>query len=566
MAKLFVYTEGMSGALLELAIGALSQAASQRGLQVERVESGAPALGPEDRALRFDEAKGGAADTPHRPATEVVEATRRVLDELFGAAPEKAPAVGEILSAASQPVAPPASAPERAQVKRFVAITACPTGIAHTFMAAKALQVAAEKAGWEIHVETRGSVGAKNELTPAQISEADAVVIAADTGIDDSRFVGKRLHRSGTKDALHDAGGLLKAALEAPPLAGAAGTANKPGADAKGRTGAYKHLMSGVSHMLPFVVAGGLLIALAFTFGGINAEGEFAGALMNIGKQAFGLMLAALAGYIAFSIADRPGLVPGMVGGMLAGAGGSGFLGAILAGYLAGYVTKFLNDSIRLPDTLAGLKPILILPLLSTLILGLAMVFIIGPPVSWLNAEMAVFLKSLQGSSALLLGALLGGMMAIDMGGPINKAAYAFSVGLLADHVNAPMAAVMAAGMTPPLGLFIASKIFKNRFSEAEHAASNAAGVLGLSFITEGAIPFAAADPVRVIPCLIGGSAVAGALSMVTGVSQVVPHGGIFVLLIPNALSPVLPFLIAVAVGSAVTAGLLGVFKRAPSA
>ena len=331
--------------------------------------------------------------------------------------------------------------------------------------------------------------------------------------------------------------------------------------------GLYKHLMTGVSYMLPLVVAGGLAIALAFAIGGIQEgaypEGTLAAALMKIGGDtAFRLFIAVFSGFIAYSIADRPGIAPGLVGGFLAQTLGAGFIGGIFSGFLAGYLTKFLADKIRLPATLEGLKPVLILPFLSTLGIGLLMIYAIAPPVKWLNDGMNAWLLGMQGANAIVLGIILGAMMGFDMGGPINKASYAFAVGLLASKIYAPMAAVMAAGMTPPLGLALACFLFKSKFDLEEREAAGPALVLGMSFITEGAIPFAAKDPIRVIPALMAGSAVAGAISMVSGVQLLVPHGGIFAALIPGAVSNLLAYLIAILAGTVVTAGALFFLKR----
>ncbi len=466
---------------------------------------------------------------------------------------------------------PAASAPTAAAGgKRFVAITSCPTGIAHTFMAAAALEKAAKALGHFIKVETQGSVGAKNQLTPEDIAAADAVVIAAETNVDTSRFAGKRLYMTSTKDAMHGGQAVLKKALEQPVGGGGglAGAVEKAKAErSKARTGPYKHLMTGVSYMLPLVVAGGLSIALAFAIGGIQQgaypKGTLAAALMQIGGDtAFRLFIAVFSGFIAYSIADRPGIAPGMVAGFLAQSLGAGFIGGIISGFLAGYLTKFLADKIRLPATLEGLKPVLILPFLSTLIIGLLMIYVIAPPVTWLNNTMNTWLLGMQGANAIVLGIILGAMMGFDMGGPINKAAYAFSVGLLASKIYGPMAAVMAAGMTPPLGLALACFLFKNKFDLEEREAAGPALVLGISFITEGAIPFAAKDPIRVIPALMAGSAVAGAISMVSGVQLLVPHGGIFAALIPGAVSNLLAYFIAIVAGTVVTAGALFFLKR----
>ncbi|AFG36785.1 PTS fructose transporter subunit IIC [Spirochaeta africana] len=451
---------------------------------------------------------------------------------------------------------------------KLVAITSCPTGIAHTFMAAEALEKSAKALGYKIKVETQGSVGVKNELSESDIAAADAVIIAADTGVDTARFVGKRVYQTGTKEALHNGESAVKAALDAPVLTAkdlGDEVANLKQARSQKRTGPYKHLMTGVSYMLPVVVAGGLSIALSFIFGieAFQEEGTLAAALMEIGGGgAFALMVPVLAGFIAFSIAGRPGLAPGLVGGMLANTIEAGFLGGILAGFLAGYLVDFLNRKINLPKNLDGLKPILILPFLSTLVVGLMMMYVIGPPVSFVMVGLTSWLQGMQQTSAVFLGLILGLMMAFDMGGPVNKAAYTFAVGLLSSSVYAPMAAVMAAGMTPPLGLALAAYVFKNRFSVDERKAANAAIILGASFITEGAIPYAAKDPFRVIPSIMFGSAIAAALSMAFGSTLMAPHGGLFVLAIPNAVGGILLYLLAIIVGSVATAGALFLLKK----
>ncbi|RBL35419.1 PTS fructose transporter subunit EIIBC, partial [Xanthomonas oryzae pv. oryzae] len=350
---------------------------------------------------------------------------------------------------------------ESASSKRIVAITSCPTGIAHTFMAAEGLQQAAKKLGYQMRVETQGSVGAQDALTDDEIRNADVVIIAADREVDLARFGGKRVFKSGTKPAINDGQALINKALADASVQGGATPATGTAASAtasKGnsRTGAYKHLMTGVSFMLPFVTAGGLLIALAFALGGIYAgddahQGTLAWSLFQIGAKAgFTLMVPALAGYIAYSIADRPGIAPGMIGGLVAANLNAGFLGGIIAGFIAGYGVAALNRYITLPRNLEGLKPVLILPVLGTLLVGLAMMYVFGQPVADLLAWLTAWLRGMQGSSALLLGLLLGGMMAFDMGGPVNKAAYAFSTGLIASQVYTPMAAAMVAGMTPP--------------------------------------------------------------------------------------------------------------------
>lgn len=453
--------------------------------------------------------------------------------------------------------------------KFIVGVTSCPTGIAHTFMAAEALKKAAEGLGYEVKIETQGSVGAKNVLTREEIARADAVIIAADAFVDTSRFAGKPLYETTTKEALHKGTDAIQAALSAPKPATqdlARKVSELKKERSATRTGPYKHLMTGVSYMLPMVVAGGILIALAFAFGGIyagQAEGTLGWALMQIGgSTAFALFVPVLAGFIAYSIADRPGITPGLVGGMLASTVGAGFLGGILVGFIAGYLTRFLNDIIKLPENLQGLKPVLILPVLSTLAVGLLMIYLIGPPVKIALNTLETWLAGMQQGSALMLGLILGAMMAFDMGGPVNKAAYTFSVGLLASKIYTPMAATMAAGMVPPLGLALAATLFKSRFTTDEHEASKAAYVLGISFITEGAIPYAARDPFRVIPSIMVGSAITGALSMVFDVNLLVPHGGVFVLFIPSAVTHLINYVFAIAAGTIVTTGMLFILKK----
>ncbi|MGD7271636.1 PTS fructose transporter subunit IIC [Ralstonia pseudosolanacearum] len=468
---------------------------------------------------------------------------------------------------------PPPPPPPAEQGRRIVAITSCPTGIAHTFMAAEALTQAASALGHPIHVETQGSVGAQNTLSADAIAQADIVLIAADTQVDLSRFEGKRVFRSGTKAAIHDGQALIRRALAEAAVAAPSGQVQADaGASAtpaeQQRTGPYKHLMTGVSFMLPFVVAGGILIALAFAVGGIYAaddaaRGTLGWALFQIGaKSAFALMVPALAGYIAYSVANRPGIAPGMVGGMLAASLGAGFLGGIVAGFVAGYGTSALNRWLRLPRNLDGLKPVLILPVLGSLLTGLVMLYVVGAPVATLLASLTAWLRGMQGANAVPLGALLGGMMAFDMGGPVNKAAYAFSTGLIGSQVYTPMAATMAAGMTPPLGIALAAWLFPSRFTGEERQAARATAVLGLAFISEGAIPYAARDPLRVIPALVTGSACAGALSMLFGVELRVPHGGAFVLPIPNAVTHLGGYVVALVAGTVLTAVLLALLKR----
>ena len=462
--------------------------------------------------------------------------------------------------------------------KYVIGITSCPTGVAHTYMAQEALEKGAQVLGHEVKIETQGSVGADNVLTAEDIARADVVIIAADTNVDPARFAGKRLYRTGTKAAINDAAKVINTAFSEAPVFAADSAAAAAGDAKPERSGVYKHLMTGVSYMLPFVVAGGLLIALGFAFASFQFgekgifiyedayKGTFAANLFWAGKAAFELFIPVLGGYIAYSIAGRPGIAPGMVGAYIAANTGAGFLGAIVAGFIAGYFVAWLAKVIKLPRELDSLKPMIILPLVGTAVIGLLMYYLIAHPVADAQSALETWLKSLQGSSALLLGALLGGMMALDMGGPVNKAAYLFSSGLIASDVLGPMAATMAAGMTPPLAICCATMLYRNRFTEEERQAGKAAGVLGLSFITEGAIPFAAKDPLRVIPALMIGSAVTGALSMVFGCGLRAPHGGIFVLFIPNAVVNVWAYAFAIIVGTAVSTACLGVFKKRVSA
>ncbi|MBM3111419.1 PTS fructose-like transporter subunit IIB [Pseudomonas arcuscaelestis] len=462
-----------------------------------------------------------------------------------------------------QPLADaPPEAGERSA--KIVAITACPTGVAHTFMAAEALQQAAQQLGYQLTVETQGSVGARNPLPPAAIAEADVVVLAADIEVPTERFAGKRIYRCGTGVALKQAQATLNKALAEGREESAAQGANSAAARSE-KTGVYKHLLTGVSFMLPMVVAGGLLIALSFVFGieAFKEPGTLPAALMQIGGEAaFKLMVPLLAGYIAYSIADRPGLAPGMIGGLLASTLGAGFIGGIVAGFLAGYSAKAISRWVRLPTSLDALKPILIIPLLASLFTGLVMIYVVGKPVAGMLEGLTHFLDSMGTTNAILLGVLLGGMMCVDLGGPINKAAYAFSVGLLASQSYAPMAATMAAGMVPPIGLGIASFIARRKFAQSEREAGKAAFVLGLCFISEGAIPFAAKDPLRVIPASIAGGALTGALSMYFGCKLMAPHGGLFVMLIPNAINHALLYLLAIVAGSLLTAVVYAVLKR----
>ncbi|MCF3194526.1 PTS fructose-like transporter subunit IIB [Pseudomonas bubulae] len=459
--------------------------------------------------------------------------------------------------------APTAAVENTQKAPKIVAITACPTGVAHTFMAAEALQQAAKRLGYDLQVETQGSVGARNPLSAEAIRDADVVLLAADIEVPTERFAGKKIYRCGTGIALKQAEATLNKALSEGREESAAAAGGAPAKQEK--TGVYKHLLTGVSFMLPMVVAGGLLIALSFVFGieAYKEPGTLAAALMQIGGDAaFKLMVPLLAGYIAYSIADRPGLAPGMIGGLLASTLGAGFIGGIIAGFIAGYCAKAINRYARLPQSLEALKPILIIPLFASLFTGLVMIYVVGKPVAGMLEGLTHFLDSMGTTNAILLGVLLGGMMCVDLGGPINKAAYAFSVGLLASQSYAPMAATMAAGMVPPIGLGIATFLARRKFAQTEREAGKAALVLGLCFISEGAIPFAAKDPLRVIPASILGGALTGALSMYFGCKLMAPHGGLFVLLIPNAINHALLYLLAIVAGSLLTAVVYALIKR----
>jgi fructose PTS system EIIBC or EIIC component len=449
----------------------------------------------------------------------------------------------------------------------IVAVTGCPTGIAHTYMAADSLKAKAGEMGVTIKVETNGSGGAKNVLTAEEIDHAVAVIIAADINVEMERFKGKHVIQTAVAEGIRHPQELIEKALkqDAPVYQGN-GQAQTGQKDQ--RKGFYKHLMNGVSNMLPFVVGGGILIAISFMFGYNSANPQdpsynpFAAVLKLIGgNNAFALIVPVLAGFIALSIADRPGFAPGMVGGMMAANSGAGFLGGLIAGFLAGYIVLLLKKAfIGLPRSLEGIKSILIYPLLGIAITGLIMQYAIDTPVTWLNKEISHVLSGLGTGNAVLLGIVLGAMMSFDMGGPINKAAYVFGTGLLASGVYQPMAAIMAAGMVPPLGIAIATTIFKKKFSKADRDAGKACYVMGLSFITEGAIPFAAADPLRVIPSVMIGSAVAGAMSMAFGIGLRAPHGGIFV--VPLVQGGVLQYALSILVGAFISAILLGILKK----
>ncbi|WP_027410312.1 PTS fructose transporter subunit IIABC [Anoxybacteroides tepidamans] len=452
--------------------------------------------------------------------------------------------------------------------KKIVAVTACPTGIAHTYMAADALKAKAKEMNVDIKVETNGSSGVKNELTTNDIEEAVAVIVAADKQVEMERFRGKHVIQVPVAHAIRMPERLIEQALkqDAPIYQGYG--AKRETLPTKGRTGFYKHLMNGVSNMLPFVVGGGILIAISFTFG-IKAfdpkDPSFhpiAKTLMDIGGgSAFALMIPVLAAFIAMSIADRPGFAPGMVGGFMAANGGAGFLGGLIAGFLAGYLVVGLKKLFsRLPQSFEGIKPVLIYPLFGVLLTGIVMMYVVIDPVKALNDGMKHWLTNMGTGNLVLLGFILGGMMAVDMGGPINKAAFTFGLAMIDAGNYAPHAAIMAGGMVPPLGLALATTLFKNKFTKAEREAGKTCYIMGASFITEGAIPFAAADPVRVIPSIIVGSAIAGALTMLFKIGLPAPHGGIFV--IPIVKGSAWLYILAILVGSFVTAIMVGLLKK----
>ncbi|WP_078548844.1 PTS fructose transporter subunit IIABC [Litchfieldia alkalitelluris] len=460
--------------------------------------------------------------------------------------------------------------PAAASKGSILAVTACPTGIAHTYMAADALKNKAKELGIDIKVETNGSGGVKNKLTAKEIEEATAIIVAADTKVEMDRFKGKVVIEVPVAAAIRKPQELIDKAVsqQGPTYQGGGSNQESTEKEPGQKSGFYKHLMNGVSNMLPFVVGGGILIALSFIFGIEAFDPEspqyhpIAEALMTIGGgNAFGLMIPVLAGFIAMSIADRPGFAPGMVAGFMAATGGAGFLGGLIAGFLAGYIVVGLKRLFQgLPEALEGIKPVLLYPVFGILITGLIMMFIIIEPVSAMNVGLTNWLQSLGTGNLVLMGLLLGGMMAIDMGGPINKAAFTFGIAMIDAGNLAPHAAIMAGGMVPPLGLAIATFMFKRKFTKAEREAGKTNIIMGASFITEGAIPFAAADPGRVIPSLVVGSAVAGALTMMFGIGLPAPHGGAFV--IPLVEGNPLLYLVAILIGSVITALMVGVLKK----
>ena len=482
-----------------------------------------------------------------------------LLDENFTASLLKAKTTDEFLAAIDEAENEKDEASANEKVvngAQILAVTACPTGIAHTYMAEENLKKAAARAGVTIKVETRGSGGTKNELTDADIANAQAIIVAADVNVPLDRFDGRKVIQVRVSDGINRPDQLIKQALSSQgvPVYKAQG-ADKADSAKTSAGGVYKHLMTGVSHMLPFVVGGGILIALAFLIDGIYCK-------MNgiTPDGTFGSMLPVLAGFIAFSIADRPGLAVGFVGGAIAASGKSGFLGALAAGFIAGYLVLLLKKAFAsLPKSLDGLKPVLIYPLIGILLIGLAMMFVVEPIVGFINTALTNGLNSLGTKGGFFLGLLLGGMMAVDMGGPVNKAAYVFGTGMLASGQYNVMAAVMVGGMVPPIAIAAATIIFKNKFTEEERKAGPVNFVMGLAFITEGAIPYAASDPAHVLPSCIVGSAVAGGLSWLFNCTLMAPHGGIFVFPVVGNW-PL--YILALLIGSAISCLMLGMLKK----
>lgn len=448
-----------------------------------------------------------------------------------------------------------------------LAVTACPTGIAHTYMAADALIKKAREMGVNIKVETNGSTGVKNQLTSEEIKNAKGIIVAADKNVEMERFAGKNVEIVPVKEGIKNPEGLIKNALNQSAPIYQANTTGEKVSTKKEKTGFYKHLMSGVSNMLPFVVGGGILIAISFMFGIQSSNpsdpsfNPLAKLLNDIGGgNAFFLMIPVMAGFIGMSIADRPGFAPAMVGGLISLNNGGGFLGGLIGGFLGGYIVVFLKKLFaKLPESFEGLKPVLLYPLFGIFITGALMYGVIINPIAALNSGVTTFLQGLGTGNLVLLGALLGGMMAVDMGGPVNKSAFTFGIMMITAGNYYPHAAVMAGGMVPPLGIALATTFFKNKFSRDERDAGKVCYVMGLSFITEGAIPFAAADPIRVIPACVIGAAIAGGLSMLFGVQLPAPHGGLFVL--PVVTNPVM-YLISIVLGSVVTALIIGFLKK----
>ena len=490
-------------------------------------------------------------------------------------ADEKAPSITDAIEAkateAIEKVVPKVSVDNPHY--EVLAVTGCPTGIAHTYMAAESLERKAKEMGISLKVEKNGASGIKDALTAEEIEHAKCIIVASDRQVEMARFDGKPMIQTKVANGINKAEELLREAMSGTAPVYHASQTDKDGAasaidaaDSFGRQ-IYKHLMNGVSHMLPFVIGGGILIALAFlfdTFDPANAKNFGSGTplsafLMKIGGASFGFMLPVLAGYIAMSIADRPGLVAGFVGGLLANQGGSGFLGALIAGFAAGYLVLLVKKLVSgLPQALEGTKPVLFYPVLGVLFIGISITFIINPPVSALNEWLMNSLQTMGTTNRVLLGLVFGAMMSVDMGGPVNKAAYVIGTGALATGEYGIMAAVMAGGMVPPLAIALCTTFFPSRFTEAERKSGITNYIMGLSFITEGAIPFAAADPIRVLPSCIIGAGTAGALSMFFECTLRAPHGGIFV--VPTIGNPLL-YLASIAIGSVVACIILAIVK-----
>ena len=508
-----------------------------------------------------------------------------LMDEEFTARLRAAKSVDEFMRIIDDADSEKAGIDERLRsdegnVSRILAVTSCPTGIAHTYMAAEGLEKAAAKAGCTIKIETRGSGGAKNVLTEQEIADADCIIVAADAKVPMERFDGKHVIQCQVSDGISKADELIERALKQDAPVFKAGTHSEETVQSKGKKDSFAHriymqLMNGVSHMLPFVVGGGILIAIAFLIDGQCVDINFLSAaerqnfgtitpaaafFKGIGGVAFGLMLPVLAGFIAEAIADRPGLALGFVGGMIAAGGKSGFLGALVAGFLAGYVILLLKKVCdRLPESLEKLAPVLFYPVFGILIMGVGMNFVVEPVMGAINTALNSGLASMNGTSKILLGFILGAMMSVDMGGPFNKAAYVFGTASIVAGNYDIMAAVMIGGMVPPCAIALATIIFKDRFTKEERQSGPVNFIMGLAFITEGAIPYAASDPLHVLPACIIGAGISGALSELFNCTLMAPHGGIFVFpVVGNALM----YLVALAIGTAVSTVLLGLFKK----
>ena len=572
--------------------------------KTEFVKEPALAMGRKKEGIEYDSLDGEPATlffmiaAPDGANNTHIETLARLsqllLDDDFKAALENAATADEVVDIINKAEAEKFSGEEKkeeaaetgnSQVSEdkpyIIAATACPTGIAHTYMAAEALKKAANEMGVKIKVETNGADGRKDVLTEDDIKKAKGVILAINRNIEVNRFNGKPLIQVEAKEGINNAKGLIQKVLDGQaPIFHASGSSEASEGSSSEKKGLYKHLLSGVSYMLPLVISGGILIALAFLVdtitGHANAGGGFgstsylAKLFMTVGKAAFGLFLPILGGYIAYSISERAALTPGLVAGLLASTPlvetgpVSGFIGALIGGFLAGYVVKFLVWAFKgLPKALNGLKMILFYPVFSVLITGSVMWLVINPIATGLNVWMNNGLGSMQGASAVLLGALLGGMMALDMGGPINKVAYVFGTGTLATTMTTggsfSMAAVMAGGMVPPIAIAMASQLFKNKFTAQEREAGLTNYIMGLSFITEGAIPYAAADPTRVIPASVIGSAIVGALVGLFQIKIPAPHGGILVMALSNNF---FLYLVSILLGSFVAAVILGILRK----